>query len=79
MRARDDHREAFAAYERRLRGFVADKQAGALKFIRFFAAQTRPALALRNLGLRAMQIRPLAKLSASWAFRDNLELPDYTM
>lgn len=79
VRARDDHREAFAAYERRLRGFVADKQAGALKFIRFFAAQTRPALALRNLGLRAMQIRPLAKLSASWAFRDNLELPDYTM
>jgi 2-polyprenyl-6-methoxyphenol hydroxylase-like FAD-dependent oxidoreductase len=79
QRARGDHGAAFAAYEARLGAFVARKQAGALSFIKFFTARTRPGLLVRNLGMRAMAIRPLAKLLAARSFRDDIDLPDYAM
>ena len=58
---------------------MARKQAGALSFIKFFTARTRPGLLVRNLGMRAMAIRPLAKLLAARSFRDDIDLPDYAM
>lgn len=79
QRARGDHRAAFAAYESRLGAFVARKQTGALSFIKFFTARTRPRLLARNLGMRAMGIRPLAKRLAARSFRDDFELPDYAL
>lgn len=76
-RAAGDHRIAFAAYDRRLRTFVADKQRAAYRYLPFFAGTTRLGLGLRNLGLRAMTIPGLAELLASRSFRDDIDLPDY--
>lgn len=58
---------------------MARKQTGALSFIKFFTARTRPRLLARNLGMRAMGIRPLAKRLAARSFRDDFELPDYAL
>ena len=79
QRARGDHGAAFAAYEARRGAFVARKQTGALSFVKFFTARTRPRLLVRNLGMRAMGFRPLARLLAARSFRDDIELPDYAM
>jgi len=76
-RAGGDHLIALPAYHQRLQKFLWDKQIGAQKFISFFAAQTRVGLQLRNLGMRALGVRPLAKLVAARSFRDDFELPDY--
>ncbi len=79
QRAGGDHRVAFGAYEQRLAKFISAKQAGARKFVAFFAPRTRRGLALRNLGMRALGIKPLAKLASARNFRDEFELPDYGM
>lgn len=75
-RAEGDHRRAFDAYEARLRPFIVDKQAGAKRFIGFFATRTRLGLWFRNLAMRAMNFGPLATLFAG-SVRDEFELPDY--
>lgn len=75
--SRGDHEAAFAGYERRLRPFIADKQAGALKLIPFFAAETRAKLWLRNLGMRALTIPGVAELVARRSFADDFDLPEY--
>ena len=77
--ARGDHRQAFDAYEARLRRFVEGKQSGVRKFIPVFATQTRLGIWLRDLGMRAMNLRPLGDLLTAQAFRDDFELPDYAM
>ena len=74
--AEGDHRRAFAAYEARLRPFVKAKQAGAERFIGFFATKTRFGLWFRNLAMRTMNFGPLATLLAG-GVRDDFELPDY--
>ena len=79
QRARGDYGAAFGAYESRLGAFVARKQTGALSFVKFFTARGRPRLLVRNLGMRAMGIRPLAKRLAARSFRDDIELPDYAI
>ena len=75
-RAGADYRDAFDAYEERLRPFIKAKQAGAVKYIPFFATKTRFGLWFRNVTMRAMNFRPLATLLAG-GVRDDFELPDY--
>ncbi|BBA86733.1 MULTISPECIES: FAD-binding domain [Mycobacterium] len=77
-RAGGDHRRAFDAYEAQLRPFIADKQAGAARFIGFFATRTRFGLWFRNIAMRTMNIGPLATLFAG-SVRDDFELPDYDL
>ncbi len=79
LRANGDHRLGFANYEARLRRFVDDKQSSVGKFIPVFATQTRLGIWLRNLGMRAMNLRPLGDMLTGQAFRDDFELPDYAM
>ncbi len=75
-RAAGDHRRAFDAYEARLRPFIKSKQAGAARYIGFFATRTRFGLWFRNLAMRTMNFGPLATLFAG-SVRDDFELPDY--
>lgn len=75
-RAGGDHRRAFEAYEARLRPFVESKQAGATKFIGYFATRTRLGLWFRNMAMRTMNFGPLATFFAG-SVRDDFELPDY--
>ena len=75
-RAGADYRDAFDAYEERLRPFIKAKQAGAVKYIPYFATKTRFGLWFRNLAMRAMNFGPLATLLAG-GVRDDFELPDY--
>jgi 2-polyprenyl-6-methoxyphenol hydroxylase-like FAD-dependent oxidoreductase len=71
-----DYRRAFDGYEARLRPFIKAKQAGAVKYIPFFATRTRFGLRFRNVALRTMNFGPLATLFAG-SVRDDFELPDY--
>ncbi|GAB7141858.1 FAD-binding domain [Mycobacterium riyadhense] len=71
-----DHRRAFDAYQARLHPFIQSKQAGAARFVGFFATRTRFGLWFRNLALRTMNFGPLATLFAG-NVRDDFELPDY--
>lgn len=75
-RAGGDHRRAFDAYETRLRPFIESKQAGAARFIGFFATRTRFGLWFRNLALRTMNFSPMTRLLAA-DVRDDFALPDY--
>ncbi len=75
-RAGDDHRRAFAAYEARLRPFIEAKQAGAERYIGFFATKTRLGLWFRTMAMRTMNFGPLATLFAG-GIRDDFDLPDY--
>ncbi|MGB9307460.1 MAG: FAD-binding domain [Mycobacterium sp.] len=77
-RAEDDHRRAFDAYEARLRPFIANKQAGATRYISFFATRTRFGLWFRNLAMHTMNFGPVITLFAG-SFRDDFELPDYRL
>jgi 2-polyprenyl-6-methoxyphenol hydroxylase-like FAD-dependent oxidoreductase len=71
-----DYRRAFDGYQARLRPFIKAKQAGAVKYIPFFATRTRFGLRFRNVALRTMNFGPLATLFAG-SVRDDFELPDY--
>jgi 2-polyprenyl-6-methoxyphenol hydroxylase-like FAD-dependent oxidoreductase len=71
-----DYRDAFDAYEARLRPFITSKQAGAVRYIPFFATRTRFGLWFRNVAMRTMNFGPLATLFAG-SVRDDFELPDY--
>ena len=75
-RAGADYRGAFDAYEERLRPFIKAKQAGAVKYIPFFATRTRFGLWFRNVAMRTMNFGPLAKMFAG-GVRDDFDLPDY--
>jgi 2-polyprenyl-6-methoxyphenol hydroxylase-like FAD-dependent oxidoreductase len=75
-RADGDHHRAFDAYENRLRPFIETKQAGAARYIGFFATRTRSGLWLRNLAMRTMNFAPMTRLLAG-SVRDDFELPDY--
>jgi len=75
-RAGVDYRRAFKAYQTRLRPFIRAKQAGAVRYIPFFATRTRFGLWVRNMGLRMSNFVPLATLFAG-SIRDDFTLPDY--
>jgi 2-polyprenyl-6-methoxyphenol hydroxylase-like FAD-dependent oxidoreductase len=76
-RARGDHVQAFAAYEKRLRQMIVSKQASARKFAGAFAPRTAVGVWLRNQATRLMTIPVLAELFLGRDLRDRMELPDY--
>jgi 2-polyprenyl-6-methoxyphenol hydroxylase-like FAD-dependent oxidoreductase len=76
VRAGGDYRRAFNSYEARLHPFIETKQAGAVRYIPFFATRTRFGLWFRNLAMRTMNFGPLATLLAG-SVRDEFELPEY--
>jgi 2-polyprenyl-6-methoxyphenol hydroxylase-like FAD-dependent oxidoreductase len=75
-RAGADYRRAFDAYQELLRPFITAKQAGAVRYIPFFATRTRFGLWFRNLAMRMAGFGPLAILFAG-SVRDDFALPDY--
>jgi 2-polyprenyl-6-methoxyphenol hydroxylase-like FAD-dependent oxidoreductase len=76
-RANGDFRQAFAAYDARLRSFVTGKQKMALRFRGFFAPQTALALEVRNAAVNAFSIPLVAKLFLAGSLHDDLTLPHY--
>jgi 2-polyprenyl-6-methoxyphenol hydroxylase-like FAD-dependent oxidoreductase len=76
VRAGADYRRAYDAYEARMRPFIEAKQAGAVRYIPFFATRTRFGLWFRNMAMRMMNVGPLATLFAG-SVRDDFELPEY--
>ena len=77
--AGDDVEAAYAAYENRLRDFIEAKQDGAKRLISFFATRTDLGIWLRNLAVRACNVRPIGHLVLGRALRDDIELPDYRL
>jgi 2-polyprenyl-6-methoxyphenol hydroxylase-like FAD-dependent oxidoreductase len=71
-----DYRRAFETHQALLRPFITNKQAGAVRYIPFFATRTRLGLWVRNMGLRMANFVPLATLFAG-SVRDDFTLPDY--
>ena len=78
-RADGDFRQAFQAYEGRLRKFIEIKQDRAIRFVSFFAARTRLGIWIRNAGLHAMNLPLIGYLAIKRALRDDIELPDYAI
>jgi 2-polyprenyl-6-methoxyphenol hydroxylase-like FAD-dependent oxidoreductase len=71
------HVEAFANYEKVLRGFIEAKQRGAERFASAFAPKTRWGLFLRNQIIRATAMPGIARLAFGRDILDTLRLPDY--
>lgn len=76
-RAGGDFTRAFTAYDERLRSFVTAKQKGALGFRGFFAPRTALGLRVRNLVVKTLSIRFVAKRLLARSVHDDLELPEY--
>jgi 2-polyprenyl-6-methoxyphenol hydroxylase-like FAD-dependent oxidoreductase len=69
--------EAFAAYESRLRDYIAEKQRGAARFASAFAPRTPFGMWFRNLVIKSFSIPSLAYYAAGRDIMDKLDLPDY--
>jgi 2-polyprenyl-6-methoxyphenol hydroxylase-like FAD-dependent oxidoreductase len=78
-RAEGDHREAFDAYEDRLRPFIQGKQGGARKFVSFFAPRTSLGIWFRNVAMRTVNVPALADAILARSLRDDFVLPDYAI
>ncbi|MCB9575713.1 MAG: FAD-binding domain [Polyangiaceae bacterium] len=76
-RAQGDHQLAFREYEAKLRPFLEEKQASALRMLDFFAPKTSLRLTIRDLSIHAMAIPFLANAILGSTVRDDLELPSY--
>ncbi|SMX85508.1 2-polyprenyl-6-methoxyphenol hydroxylase [Brevibacterium sp. 239c] len=72
-----DHRRAFDAYERRLMPMIASKQDAAHGLGIVFAPANRRDLLLRSVGMKLMNIRPLAGLMLGRSLRDQAGLPTW--
>ena len=72
---RDDHRLAFAGYERDFKPFVDAKQVAAARFAAWFAPTTPFRLWLRNVGTNAMNLPLVGTMMAKRSFADRYELP----
>ena len=68
---------AFREYEAKLRPFLEEKQASALRMLDFFAPKTSLRLTIRDLSIHAMAIPFLANAILGSNVRDDLELPSY--
>jgi 2-polyprenyl-6-methoxyphenol hydroxylase-like FAD-dependent oxidoreductase len=71
-----DYGRAFDAYQALLRPFIKAKQAGAVRYIPFFATRTRFGLWFRNVAMRMANFAPLPTLFAG-SIRDDFTLPEY--
>ncbi|HEY7192803.1 MAG TPA: FAD-binding domain [Gemmatimonadales bacterium] len=69
--------DAFAAYEGRLRAFIAGKQRSAATFGGAFAPRTRFGIWFRNLVTRAFALPGVARLAIGRSLADQIELPEY--
>jgi 2-polyprenyl-6-methoxyphenol hydroxylase-like FAD-dependent oxidoreductase len=76
-RAGGDHVAAFAAYERLMRPFIAEKQKAARGFAGVFAPRSRLALFLRNQITKAFHLPFVASLALGSGLQDNIDLPNY--
>jgi 2-polyprenyl-6-methoxyphenol hydroxylase-like FAD-dependent oxidoreductase len=76
-RARGQVAAACAAYEGRLRAFVAAKQKAALRLRGFFAPRTAAAIWARDVALKALAVPLLGTRLVARSLRDDLALPDY--
>ena len=68
---------ALAAFEARLRAFVAAKQKAALRLRSFFAPRTRLALEARNVVVRALALPIIGDQLVRRSLQDDFVLPDY--
>jgi len=73
----DDHRAAFAAYERQLATLVRQKQDAAIGLGVAFAPRTRAQLALRNVAMNLMALPFVANLVMGRSLRDPITLPPF--
>jgi 2-polyprenyl-6-methoxyphenol hydroxylase-like FAD-dependent oxidoreductase len=71
------YEEAFAAYEARLRRYIAAKQVGAERFAAAFAPRTAWGLWFRNQVVRAFALPGVARFAIGRDIADRLSLPDY--
>jgi len=71
------YRQAFDAYEARLRPFIETKQRGAERFAGAFAPKTRWGLGFRNQVIKAFSIPGFARLVIGREIIDTLRLPEY--
>lgn len=76
-RAGADVARASAAYEARLRAFVAAKQKAALSLRQFFAPRTALAHWLRDLAVNALSLPVVGRHILARSLRDDFVLPDY--
>ncbi len=76
VRAGGNHRQAFDAYQTLLRPVIGTKQAGAVRYIPFFATRTQFGLWFRSVAMRMANHVPLATMFAG-SVRDDFTLPDY--
>ena len=76
-RAEGRYDEAFAAYEARLRGYIAAKQHGAERFAAAFAPRTPWGLWFRNQVVRAFALPGAARFTIGRDLVDRLSLPAY--
>jgi 2-polyprenyl-6-methoxyphenol hydroxylase-like FAD-dependent oxidoreductase len=71
------YQEAFAAYDRRLRDYIATKQKGAQRLASALAPKTRWGLAFRNQVIGAFALPGLARLAIGREIVDALKLTQY--
>jgi 2-polyprenyl-6-methoxyphenol hydroxylase-like FAD-dependent oxidoreductase len=76
-RASGDHAAAFAAYERRLRDFIAEKQKSAAAYASAFAPRTAFGVWFRNQVTRLFGIPAVADWFIARDLKDEIEIPDY--
>jgi 2-polyprenyl-6-methoxyphenol hydroxylase-like FAD-dependent oxidoreductase len=74
----DDHAQAFAAYETRLRAFIDAKQVSARRFAGSFTPRTALGVWLRNQAVRLMAIPGLPNLLVGAQMRDDFDMPRYS-
>lgn len=74
-KARGNHAEAFARYERTLMPFLRSKQKAAVRLAPAFAPAGRMQLFIRNSVVRLFNLPLVAKLAMGNSLRDAIELP----
>jgi 2-polyprenyl-6-methoxyphenol hydroxylase-like FAD-dependent oxidoreductase len=72
-----DHRRAFTAYERRLRGYIVKKQNAALRMGGWFAPKTGLGVFIRNQLTRLAALPGFMQLLVGPMVDDDLGLPDF--
>ena len=72
--AEGHHTTAFAAYQRRFKPFVDEKQQAAVRFARWFAPRTRLGVWLRDRATNLLRLPVVGNLIAARSFGDRFEL-----
>jgi 2-polyprenyl-6-methoxyphenol hydroxylase-like FAD-dependent oxidoreductase len=75
--AGNDRQAAYRSYEERLRPYVEARQKSAGYFASAMAPKTRLGLWLRNLVMKLMAFRPVARYFLVRQLRDDIDLPNY--